>query len=597
MKKYLRSLYRSITFTGLSIQQRLPLLVCLLLCSVILTFGFASYYGVKQAAADTGKNRLRMLADNLSTMFTQSSQSLITLMLATTKNEALQKNILSGGTASQNETVSLLNKIKKDSSWVLLDVLDSAKTPVLQSGYTGAARSLSLDTIFSELTVGPNTCAVGKIYATGDSMYYPVVASVTDKNKIIGYLVSWRLVSSTKQSLEQLSKLLGTGATLYVGNADGSLWTNLMKPVPRKPIDNQNIQQYFHYKDQRGNKVISAVQRIATTKWLVLVEFSEQTIMESANSFLNWIFIVGGILITLGILLTWIMSYNIIKPLNQLTASAIGIASGERTTLVKTTRLDELGKLVKAFNTMAEKIQLTQSDLETKIRERTIELETAKNEMESFSYSVSHDLRAPLRGIIGFTSILEEDYTDKLDDEAKRICLQIKKNTIKMGNLIDDLLAFSKLGRSDIMKTHINTSRMVQEIVDGLNSGEKIKWNIQSLPDIKGDSNAFTQVWVNLITNAVKYSQNKERPEIEIGTTQQGKQTVFFVKDNGVGFDQRYAGNLFKVFQRLHSSTEFEGTGIGLAIVEKVISKHAGRVWAEAEKEKGAVFYFEIPAE
>ena len=592
----LKSWYRKVTFEGLSIEQRLPLLICVLLCSIILTFSFASFYGVKKAAIDTGKHRLRTLTDQLATLLSQSSQTLNNNILAAAQHEAVKKNILSGGTEFKNEALTAIGNIKKDSTWILIQLLDSAKAPVLITGYSGAKAKLSVDTIFAGLKVGPNVCRSGKFYAKGDSVYYPIVAAVTEVNRVIGYLVIWRSMISSPQGMAQLSQLLGTDATLYLGNADGSLWTNLLKPVKQPAISHQNISGFFEYNNLEDDKVIAAVQRLPNTKWLVLVEFSEQTILESANLFLRWIIIIGGIMITAGIVVTWIMSRNIIRPLNQLTAAATRIASGEYSSSIKINRMDELGKLVHAFNVMADKIQINQQELESKVKERTEQLETANREMESFSYSVSHDLRAPLRGIIGFTSILEEKYVNNLDDEAKRIAAIIKRNTIKMGDLIDDLLAFSKLGRSDISKTMIDTDDMVKEVINGLDAGQAIKWNIAPLPVIKGDMNAIRQVWINLISNAIKYSRNKEQPVINIGLAHQNGQVAFFVEDNGVGFDQKYAGKLFKVFQRLHAANEFEGTGIGLAIIEKVISKHGGKVWVEAEKDRGAKFFFEIPS-
>lgn len=220
-------------------------------------------------------------------------------------------------------------------------------------------------------------------------------------------------------------------------------------------------------------------------------------------------------------------------------------------------------------------------------------------ELEAFTYSVSHDLRAPLRGIIGFTSILEEDYTSQLDDEAKRITAIIKNNASRMEYLIDDLLSFSRLGRQDIVKTGIHTLDMVNEVIDELtrqHTGHPVEWLVHALPDIRGDVSLVRQVWINLISNAVKYSGKKEQPHVEIGSFEQDGQTVFFVKDNGAGFDNKYGEKLFKVFQRLHNMQEFEGIGVGLAIVEKVISKHGGKVWAQGEVDKGASFYFSLPA-
>ena len=166
-----------------------------------------------------------------------------------------------------------------------------------------------------------------------------------------------------------------------------------------------------------------------------------------------------------------------------------------------------------------------------------------------------------------------------------------------MGNLIDDLLTFSRMGRHDIVKTHINTEALVKEVINGIQNGEadRIEWVMHPLKDVMADTNTIRQVWINIISNAVKYSAKGTAPRIQIGSFEHEGKVVFFVEDNGVGFDQKYAGKLFKVFQRLHSSDQFEGTGIGLAIVDKIVSKHGGSAWAEAELNKGATFYFSLP--
>jgi len=226
------------------------------------------------------------------------------------------------------------------------------------------------------------------------------------------------------------------------------------------------------------------------------------------------------------------------------------------------------------------------------------ELKKTNTELEAFTYSVSHDLRAPLRGIIGFTSVLEEEYGDKLDDEAKRITTIIKDNTIKMGMLIDDLLSFSRTGRQEINKTDINTTVMVHEIMEELTEQTKagqIKWDIGKLLPLKGDISTIRQVWINLLSNAIKYTGNRMNPHIEIGSWAENGYTVCYVKDNGVGFDEVYKDKLFKVFQRLHDAGDFDGTGVGLALVEKIVSKHGGRVWAEGKINEGATFYFALP--
>lgn len=246
-----------------------------------------------------------------------------------------------------------------------------------------------------------------------------------------------------------------------------------------------------------------------------------------------------------------------------------------------------------------QKIKDINVELEEKVLQRTKELQEANSQMEAFSYSISHDLRAPLRAIIGYTSMLEEDYAERLDQEARRITTVIKNNTLKMSNLIDDLLNFSRMGRQQLIKTHVNSSQLVSEIVADMENGNgyhPVEWMIAALPFINADPKTLKQVWINLISNAVKYSGKNPYPKIEIGTFHKDGQVVFFVKDNGVGFDENYKDKLFKVFQRLHSAEEFEGTGVGLAIVEKIVSRHGGKVWAEGILNKGASFYFSLPA-
>ena len=318
--------------------------------------------------------------------------------------------------------------------------------------------------------------------------------------------------------------------------------------------------------------------------------------------------IIMTLVITVSFLLAYLFSKilqkSISNPVLSLakTAEIISEQKDYSVRAVKTSK-DEVGLLTNAFNQMLDEIQERNKslsefnqNLEQKVKDRTTQLEILNKELEAFSYSISHDLRAPLRGIIGFTSILEEGYTGKLDDEAKRITSVIKANTLKMGNLIDDLLSFSRMSRHDIVKSNIAIGELVNEVIaEFRNNNQNITWHIASLPDAYGDINTIRQVWINFISNAVKYSGKKESPVIEIGSYTSDEYITFFVKDNGVGFDEQYKDKLFKVFQRLHSPSEFVGTGIGLAIVEKIINKHGGKVWAEGEKGVGACFYFSLP--
>jgi signal transduction histidine kinase len=223
------------------------------------------------------------------------------------------------------------------------------------------------------------------------------------------------------------------------------------------------------------------------------------------------------------------------------------------------------------------------------------ELIRINQELESFSYSVSHDLRAPLRAISGFARLLKEGYNDKLDEEGKRILEIISSNGMKMGKLIDDLLAFSRLGRKELEKKKINMNELMKNVLVDIEKTVKHHAiiDIEDLPDVQSEETLMHQVLYNLVANAIKYSSKKEKPVIRIGCYSDKKEgNIFFVKDNGVGFDMSYYDKLFGVFQRLHSVEDFEGTGIGLAIVHRIVAKHGGKIWAESKAGEGAVFYF-----
>lgn len=243
-------------------------------------------------------------------------------------------------------------------------------------------------------------------------------------------------------------------------------------------------------------------------------------------------------------------------------------------------------------------IKLLTENLEKRVVERTAQLEAVNKELEAFSYSVSHDLRAPLRHINGYVDLLNNRFSNNLPEKALHYLTTISDSTQQMGTLIDDLLQFSRTGRQELNKTIFDMDLLVREVIDKIKQNSKrrkIKWSVQKLPQVFGDSSMFRQVWVNLIDNAVKYTRHIDTAAITIAVREEKNNYVFSISDNGVGFDMKYAHKLFGVFQRLHSQAEFEGTGIGLANVQRIIIKHSGKVYAVAELNKGATFYFSLP--
>lgn len=242
----------------------------------------------------------------------------------------------------------------------------------------------------------------------------------------------------------------------------------------------------------------------------------------------------------------------------------------------------------------------TNAELEQRVAERTAQLEVSNSELESFSYSVSHDLRAPLRAMDGFAEMLQESYSDKLDDEGKRKLRVIRESSQKMGQLIDDLLTFSRLGRQTVSATQVDMAAMAREVFEDLiaaSPGPRARFTIRPMPGAWCDRALIRQVWVNLLANAIKFSGRRQDAVIEAGGYTEGAQNIYFVRDNGAGFDMRHYNKLFGVFERLHSAAEFSGTGVGLAIVQRVVTRHRGRVWAEGKVGEGAAFYFALPTQ
>lgn len=249
---------------------------------------------------------------------------------------------------------------------------------------------------------------------------------------------------------------------------------------------------------------------------------------------------------------------------------------------------------------LAERIEKIRKlrDLNNQLKVQTEKLEDANQELEAFAYSVSHDLRVPLRAIDGFSRILVEDYEDKLDDEGIRLLNIVRDNTAKMGHLIDDILLLSRASRQEMKLNEIDMAALAKSVYGEFHTdveGRNVEFTVGNLPNAYGDRAMLGQVFQNLIGNAIKFTRNKNPGIIEVSGKTEKKEIIYYVKDNGAGFDMKYINKLFGLFQRLHSPEEFEGTGVGLSIVQRVIRRHGGRVWGEGAVDGGATIYFSLP--
>ena len=294
------------------------------------------------------------------------------------------------------------------------------------------------------------------------------------------------------------------------------------------------------------------------------------------------------VLTMLAILIAYLVVFRrfVLAPIKQLQAATDRVAAGDFAHRVDLKGDNEFGELGRRFDFMTEQLQASQAGTAAAIKE-----------LEAFAYSVSHDLRAPLRGMDAFSQILQKNYAAHMNEDALHCLHMIRDNARQMGRLIDDLLAFSRLSQQPLKKEHVDQAALVRAVLQSLQAELKdrqIDLSIGELPAADADPRLLRQVWVNLIANAVKFSKSRVTAVIRVGSETQDGAAVYYVQDNGVGFDMRYAHKLFGVFQRLHRAEDYEGTGVGLAIVQRIIARHGGRIWAQAAKNQGATFYFTL---
>lgn len=396
-------------------------------------------------------------------------------------------------------------------------------------------------------------------------------------------------------------------------------------------VISEEIDEFGHQEiqDLASSLSISAMTLVTSAQYLMKASVEKQLI--EIKFYDRLLMACMAISFTLLFCTLLLFSRRFITSVESLKNGAARISGGDFATKVEITGNDELTDLSSSINEMSQKLQVSYEELEDEIEERkrteeslleseqqirdlnvqleqkiinlnetNNKLQEANKEMESFTYSVSHDLRAPLRHLTGFVELLVRRDISGLDEKSRHYLKVIADAASKMGCLIDDLLSFSRMGRGEMMNNSIDLKQLTREVIDEISrdipQGRTVQWRIGDLPVITGDHAMLRLVLINLITNAVKYSNNVDSPLIEVDKLRSDNSChALFVRDNGVGFDMKYVDKLFGLFQRLHSSEEYEGTGVGLANVRRIISRHGGRTWAEGELNKGATFYFTLP--
>ena len=587
------------SLSNLSIRSRLTLLIGTLLFLIIVISTWASYRGVKEAAVEVASARLLSLTQQLADLSQKGSVDLLSKTSIAAADPAVREFLRSPSATARQDASAFLQQFvpprDPNSLQVELWKADHSLALIMPDG--SQPQSVDLGPELKQCSVEPFK-AVSPFHILNDLVAYTVVTAVMDSTgKPLGYLVRWRRLSTASDTRKRLTDLLGSQAGLYYGNSDGDVWTDLEKAVPKPPSGLASILEITHYA-RDGSSVMALGRPVTGTPWFIVVEFPDQVLLTQANRFLRRMILIGLVLLVLGLGGAFALSRSITKPIYSLTHAASLISGGDYSYVVNIRRTDELGALASAFNVMVVKARNSHLDLERSVEERTAQLQTANQELEAFSYSVSHDLRAPLRHISGFSKALLEDYADKLDDVGKGYLHDVCGASQQMGNLIDDVLELARVTRSEMRKEVVNLSEMAHSIVSELTRGDTGRIatiNIEEGLSTRGDHRLLRIMLTNLLSNAWKFSSRRERAEISFGKEQKDGEISYFVSDNGAGFDIAYVDKLFGAFQRLHGTDEFEGTGIGLATVQRVVDRHGGRVWAEGAVDQGATIHFTIP--
>ncbi|MGE3189628.1 MAG: ATP-binding protein, partial [Vicinamibacterales bacterium] len=443
------------------------------------------------------------------------------------------------------------------------------------------------------------------LWRDGPAVAYAAVVAMKAGDGTAGFLVERRHLANQAPAVDLITGLIGADASVLVGNLDRSVWTDLAAPAQGPPAGVLPGAGLSAYTRSDGRRVLATATDVALTPWMVVVAIPEDIALASAHRLLIRATLFASVLALATGGVGWVLSRRVTKGLGQLTRAVAAVAAGADAPHVEWRGGDEVARLGHAFNTMSRRVETSRLQyedlvhgLEARVEERTAELQATNRELEAFSYSVSHDLRAPLRAIAGFAQILDEDARGSLDAEAQQSLDVILRNARQMGLLIDDLLAFSRLGRQQVKQEPVDMQALASGVAEDVCRQElprALTIRVGALPYTVGDHALLRQVFVNLLQNAAKFTRRQAAPVVEVGGRRDDDENVYTVRDNGVGFDMQYAGKLFGVFQRLHRVEDFEGTGVGLAIVQRVVVRHGGRVWAEGAVDAGATFHFALP--
>lgn len=600
-----KSKKRQFLFHSLTIEQRLPLFICVLLTLIVLVFSCLSYLGVKNAAMASGKERATTLADKLSDMFKGSVDKFEAATNALAIEPAVKTYLASNRRNNSSQVDSLFRDfLKKDTTNKAIELINEKKQFVMIVGDKNLPKIPGILTLAGK----NNNSGVGRIIYQHGEMYFPVMSSVLEHEHLIGYVVNWKHLHATQQYIDQFGQLLGSNGKLYFGNDDGRFWTNLLRPVSPPPLRLSQLQKVVNYSRNNGEPVLGVVRKIADSRWIFLVELSESSFQQTANSFLKLVIIIGLLLIVAGSLAAWVMSKSITKPIKHLGNAASAMAEGNYSMLVHIKRNDELGALAESFNIMAVRVREAQEHLEQKVEHTSQELLTAitsveyQREMErrkdEFISIASHELKTPLTTVKAFFQLTVKEIPP--DSRPAQLIGKAARQLMRMERLVGDLLDVSKINAGK-MQYHFEVFDFQEVLTEAIASVQEINVShrlvLESTVSVPftGDRNRIEQVLVNVLTNAVKYSPEKDH--VLIRSELKANQIIVYIQDFGIGIEEKYFGELFDRFNRIDPDHRFQGLGLGLFISHEIIKRHGGSIQVSSEIGKGSIFTIAFPVQ
>lgn len=554
-----------------------------------------------------GAERVSTLADKLSGMFKGSVDGFAAKMQTVAGQRSVIDFLESKEPDMHGQVTALFNEFRKrDTLTKIIELLDTQKRSLLRLGDEALKLKVNIDSMAHRTAGQISFLSVGRFVSYKGSIYFPTLTPVTDKNKTIGYVIDWQLLNVTQQAIDQVDQLMGGNGRLYFGNDDAGFWTDLRKPVEKPAVDLSKLQQSAQYTGANGEAVIGSLRKIPGSKWLMLVELSSASFLKTANVFLQWVIVIGILLVIAGSIGGWVMVRNITGPIKELSNAAAQIANGDYSASVGVNRQDELGTLAGSFNIMAARVRSAQRGLEQKVQATTKELETAISDItekekserkkDEFISIASHELKTPLTTIKAFFQIAVKE----MDPGFKSFGLigRAARQLTRMERLIEDLLDVSKIN-SGKMKYNLEDFDFQQILKDAIDGVREIYPNHNLVLEgsapvmFHGDKHRIEQVIINLINNAVKYSPKADQVLISAGY--KDGNIMVTIRDFGIGIAEEHISELFDRFYRIDVEHHFQGLGLGLFISSEIIKRHGGNISVESEVGRGSAFTFRLP--